>query len=134
MKTSLILLTFSLIFLFSSCKEKKQPIPAPAPQPTVVKDTVKPEPVPEVKVEKPVRQEPQKYFLIAGCFEYKENATKLSEKLQQEGYDSRVIPYFENLYLVSYNGYPTRQEAVEALNKILTEKGKEKTWMYKLKN
>ncbi len=132
MKTRIALIVLGLFCIFASCKEKPKPAPKPAPKPEVVKDTVQPKP--EVKVEKPVKNEVQNYFLIAGCFEYKENADKLCDKLQKEGYDSKIIPYFENLYLVSYNGFPTRSEALKAQKKIVTEKGKEKTWIYKSGN
>lgn len=105
--------------------------------PVLVKDTLTVIAEPEVQEKpepKPVKNEIQNYFLIAGCFEYKENADKLCTKLQQEGYDSKIIPYFENLYLVSYNGFPTRQEGLKALKEIRREPGKEKTWLYKAEN
>lgn len=134
MKTILALISICLICILVSCKEKKKP--EPAPQPTVmVEDTIKPQPVIEkVKEEKIVKNEIQNYFLIAGCFEYKELADKLCDKLQKQGFDSKIIPYYENLYLVSYNGYATRQEALEALKELKKEKGKEKTWIYKSEN
>lgn len=135
MKTNFIWIAIALLGLFVSCKEKPQPLPV-VEAPVVVKDTVT---VPEVEVEvveevKPVRNEIQKYFLIAGCFEYKENADRLCEKLQQKGYDSKIITYFENLYLVSYDGFPTRKEGLAALKEIRKEAGKEKTWLYKSEN
>lgn len=134
MKTILAFITVCLICSVLSCKEKKQPAPEPAPAP-MVEDTIKPAPVVEkIETVKPVKNEVQHYFLIAGCFEYKELADKLCDKLQKEGFDSKLIPYFENLYLVSYNGYATRKEALEALKELRQEKGKEKTWMYKLDN
>lgn len=134
MKTCSFWLLAALFSLTVSCKDKQKPLPV-VEAPVVVKDTVIPAPpVEEVKEVKPVRNEIQKYFLIAGCFEYKENADKLCDKLQQEGYDSKIITYFENLYLVSYNGFPTRKEGLEALKKICKEKGKEKTWLYKSEN
>lgn len=134
MKTSFIWVITALLCVLISCKEKSQPQPI-IEAPAVVTDTVKPAPpVQEVKEIKPVRNEIQKYFLIAGCFEYKENADKLCDKLQREGYDSKIINYFENLYLVSYNGFPTRKEGLEALKEIRQEQGKEKTWLYKSEN
>lgn len=131
MKTIAILFILSLCFFFSSCKEKKQAEPV-VEKPVMVNDSIEPSPLTEV--EKPLRNEVQHYFLIAGCFEYKELADKLCEKLQKEGFDSKIIPYYENLYLVSYTGYATQQEAEEALNTLKHESGKEKTWIYHLKN
>lgn len=135
MKTCLMLILAVALGVCVSCKDKKQPQPV-VEAPVVTEDTVKPAPSVVEKVEevKPVRNEIQNYFLIAGCFEYKENADKLCDKLQREGYDSRVITYFENLYLVSYNGFPTRKQGLEALKEIRQEAGKEKTWLYKSEN
>lgn len=131
MKTITILFFFSLCCFFYSCKEKKQTEPV-IEKPALVNDSI--EPAPLTEIEKPVKNEVQHYFLIAGCFEYKELADKLCEKLQQEGFDSKIIPYYENLYLVSYTGYATSQEAQEALNTLKHESGKEKTWIYHAKN
>ncbi|WP_251621177.1 SPOR domain-containing protein [Odoribacter lunatus] len=133
MKTSSIWLLTTLLCIIISCKEKKQPLPLVEAPVVVEKDTLpEDEPVVEIKEEvKPIRHEVQNYFLIAGCFEYKENADKLCNKLQKEGYDSKIITYFENLYLVSYDGFPTRKEGLQALKEIRKEKGKEKTWLYK---
>ncbi len=136
MKTNFTWILAVLLGLLISCKEKPQPLPV-VEAPIAVKDTVEPVPAEEEQVVeevKPVRNEIQNYFLIAGCFEYKENADKLCEKLQRQGYDSKIITYFENLYLVSYNGFPTRKEGLEALKEIRKEPGKEKTWLYKSEN
>lgn len=136
MKTNFTWILTVLLGLLISCKEKPQPLPV-VEAPVAVKDTVEPVPAEEEQVVeevKPVRNEIQNYFLIAGCFEYKENADKLCEKLQRQGYDSKIITYFENLYLVSYNGFPTRKEGLEALKEIRKEPGKEKTWLYKSEN
>lgn len=136
MKTNFIWILTALFSLFVSCKEKPQPLSV-VEAPAVVKDTTEPTPAVEIEVVeevKPIRNEIQKYFLIAGCFEYKENADRLCEKLQQKGYDSKIITYFENLYLVSYNGFPTRKEGLDALKEIRKESGKEKTWLYKSEN
>ncbi|MCX4291487.1 MAG: SPOR domain-containing protein [Odoribacter sp.] len=136
MKTNFIWILAALFSILMSCKEKPQPLPI-VEAPVVEKDTVVPEPVEEEEVieeVKPVRNEIQNYFLIAGCFEYKENADRLCEKLQRQGYDSKIITYFENLYLVSYNGFATRKEGLAALKDIRKEKGKEKTWLYKSEN
>lgn len=136
MKTNFTWILAVLLGLLISCKEKPQPLPV-VEAPVAVKDTVEPALAEEelvVEEVKPVRNEIQNYFLIAGCFEYKENADKLCEKLQRQGYDSKIITYFENLYLVSYNGFPTRKEGLEALKEIRKEPGKEKTWLYKSEN
>ena len=61
-----------------------------------------------------------------GAFENKE---ALKAKLIQEGYDSRIVPFY-NMSMVTYDGYETRKEAQVALNRIVREPGKELTWVY----
>lgn len=131
MKTIVLFFLLLLCCFLNSCKEKKQAEPT-LEKPALVNDSIEPAPITEI--EKPVRNEVQHYFLIAGCFEYKELADKLCEKLQKEGFDSKIIPYYENLYLVSYIGYATSKEAQEALNTLKHESGKENTWIYHAKN
>ena len=58
-----------------------------------------------------------------------ENAERLQAKLIQEGYDSRIVPFY-NMSMVTYDGYETRKEAQVALNRIVREPGKELTWVY----
>ena len=123
-----------LATLFSSCAEKtvkKETVQTVQKETIIVKDTVyvkKEEP----KVE-PVKAAPA-YFLITGCFEYKNNADRLCEKLQKEGYkNALVMPYFENLYLVAYEGYATHQEAVTAVRKLHKIPGNEEAWIHPVK-
>lgn len=128
MRTIVILIAISFLFSLSSCKKKKKEI-IEAPKTQVV-ETPKTEPVAVVKETPVVRQ--MNYFLIAGCFKIKSNADHLTASLNNEGYDSKIIPYY-NMYMVTYKGYETRQEAQDALNRIVLESGKSKTWVYPLK-
>lgn len=130
MKTNFIWILATLFCVLISCKEKPKPQPiveTPVPTDTIV------EAPPVVKQEKKEvkRNENQKFFLIAGCYEYTENAQKKQKELAQKGYDSRIIDYFENLYLVSYNGFSSSTEALAALKEIRKEPGKKDTWLYK---
>lgn len=131
MRIIAILLTLSLIGIFSSCKNKKQNEKLTTQQVEVV-EVVKPESV------EPPREEPKpvvkqvNYYLVAGCFKVRENAERLNSKLLNEGYDSRILPFY-NMSMVTYDGYETRQEAQSALNRIVKETGKELTWVYPVK-
>lgn len=131
MRIIAILLTLSLIGIFSSCKNKKQNEKLTTQQVEVV-EVVKPEPV------EPPREEPKpvvkqvNYYLVAGCFKVRENAERLNSKLLNEGYDSRILPFY-NMSMVTYDGYETRREAQSALNRIVKETGKELTWVYPVK-
>lgn len=134
MRTIVILVALSLLFSLSSCKKKKKTATIEAPKTEVVETTPAPAPapVPVVKEEpKPVVRE-MNYFLVAGCFKVKSNADNLNARLIGEGYNSKVMPYY-NLYMVTYEGYETRTEAQAALNRIVQEPGKELTWVYPVK-
>lgn len=126
MRTIVILVAISFLFSLSSCKKKKETIEAPKAE--IVE--VVTEPVVEVKPEPVIRQ--MNYFLVAGCFKVRANADKLNARLINEGYDSKVMPYY-NMHMVTYEGYETRQEAQVALNRIVSEAGKGQTWVYPLK-
>lgn len=129
MKTIVILVALSFLFSLSSCKKKKETIDAPK---TELVETVKPQPVPEVKQpEAPIARQ-MNYFLVAGCFEIKANADKLNARLINEGYNSKIIPYY-GMNMVTFEGYETRPEAQVALNRIVCEPGKGNTWVYPVK-
>ena len=124
MKITVILLALSLLCLFS-CKDKK----VKEELTTQKVEVAKPEPVAPPKEEpKPVVKQVN-YYLVAGCFKIPENAERLQAKLIQEGYDSRIVPFY-NMSMVTYDGYETRKEAQVALNRIVREPGKERTWVY----
>lgn len=132
MRTIVILVALSLLFSLSSCKKKKKTATIEAPRTEIVETTPAPAPVPEVKEEpRPVVRE-MNYFLVAGCFKVKSNADNLNARLSGEGYNSKIMPYY-NLYMVTYEGFETRPEAQAALNRIVQEPGKELTWVYPVK-
>ncbi len=131
MRTIVILVALSFLFSLSSCKKKKTAT-IEAPKTEIAETTPAPAPVPEVKEEpKPVVRE-MNYFLVAGCFKVKSNADNLNARLVSEGYNSKIMPYY-NLYMVTYQGFETRQEAQSALNRMVQEPGKELTWVYPVK-
>ncbi len=131
MRTIVILVALSFLFSLSSCKKKKTAT-IEAPKTEIAETTPAPAPVPEVKEEpKPVVRE-MNYFLVAGCFKVKSNADNLNARLVSEGYNSKIMPYY-NLYMVTYEGFETRQEAQSALNRLVQEPGKELTWVYPVK-
>ena len=130
MRTIVILTLLSVLFSLSSCKKKKEPITV-APITTTTVEPPKTDPIVEVKKPEPVVEQ-MNYYLVAGCFEFKNNADRLNAQLQKEGYASKIMPFY-NLYMVTYNGYRTRQEAQVALNRIVLEPGKSEAWVYPVK-
>ena len=127
MRIIAILLTLSLLVFFTSCKEKKQKEELTTQKVEVV-EVAKPEPVVPKEEPKPIVKQVN-YYLIAGCFKVRANAERLNQKLLNEGYDSKILPFY-NMNMVTYDGYETRQEAQAALNRIVREQGKEMTWVY----
>ena len=120
------------ICILSSCKKKEEPKQIETTQPQKVVEEKKVE-TPKVEA-KPVIQETPHYFLIAGCFEYLENANKLYSKLQKEGFpNAKVLTYYENLYLVSYEGYARKADALNALKAMKEKPDKKGTWLHHVK-
>lgn len=128
MRTIAVLLALLMFGLLTSCKKKKVKEELTTQQVEVVK----PEPVVEKKEEVLPVVKQVNYYLVAGCFKVRENAERLNAKLLREGYDSKILPFY-NMSMVTYNGYETREEAQLALNRIVQEPGKEWTWVYPVK-
>lgn len=131
MRIIIILLALLWVGLFTACKDKKKKAEL-TEQKVEVLEVTQPEPVAPPKEEpKPIVKQVN-YYLVAGCFKVYDNAERLNAKLLNEGYDSKIIPFY-NMSMVTYNGYETRQEAQQALNQIVREEGKELTWVYPVK-
>jgi|ERR1051326_8231589 nucleoid DNA-binding protein len=73
---------------------------------------------PEVKtIAKPNHKKSSGHFhVIGGAFSVPENAEKFKKKLEKQGYNA--IIFEKKLQFVSYGSYATREEALEALDKI----------------
>lgn len=56
------------------------------------------------------------FHIIGGAFSVAENAEKFVAKLKKLGYDARIID--KKLHMVSYGSFSTREEALEAMEKI----------------
>ncbi len=75
--------------------------------------------------------EDQKYFVIAGAFEFPENAEAYVKTLQSEGFkDARILNSSKRLKMVCFKGFSARAEAVKELDnlKALHKDG----WIYAL--
>lgn len=58
------------------------------------------------------------FHIIGGAFAISENADKFVVKLKKLGYDAQIID--KKLHMVSYGSFSTREEALQALEKIRT--------------
>ena len=61
-----------------------------------------------------------RFHIEGGAFAIAENAEKLLKKLVKAGYDASIIDSKgkNNLRFVSYGGFATKEEALQALDKI----------------
>lgn len=133
MRTIVILSALLLLGFLTSCKDKKEKVEM-TEQKVEVLEVAAPEPEPVAPPQeepKPVEKQ-MNYYLVAGCFKVYDNAVRLNAKLLDQGYDSRIVPFY-NMNMVTYDGYETRQDAQYALNRIVKEPGKELTWVYPVK-
>lgn len=133
MRTVIILLALFVVGLLSSCQQKKDKAELTKQKVEIVK------PASEKTVEmisepgevvKSIEQ--MNYYIVAGCFEFKENAERLNKLLVSKGFRSQILPFY-NLNMVTYNGYETREEAQAALNQMVLQPGQEMLWVYPLK-
>jgi hypothetical protein len=59
-----------------------------------------------------------KFHVMGGCFSNQSNAEGLVRKLNQEGYEARLLGSYKNLHAVSYSSFATREEAITLLAKV----------------
>lgn len=72
----------------------------------------------------------QKYFVIAGAFQFRENADAFVKSLQAEGFsDARILDTSSHLKKVCFKGFSTQAEAAEELDRLkaINKSG----WIYK---
>lgn len=131
MRITIILVVVALLGTLVSCKKKKQQEVLTTQKVEVV-EVANPEPVEQKKEEPKPLVKRANYYLVAGCFKVPANAERLHAKLLNEGYDSKIMPFY-NMSMVTYEGFETRREAQVALNRIVCEPGKELTWVYPVK-
>ena len=82
----------------------------------------------EPKVEKTTWN--RTYYVVAGCFQYEENATGLLEELKAAGFEyAEIIDKHKGLYRVSFGKFPSRKKAKTLYDSIRKE-GKS-TWILK---
>jgi hypothetical protein len=66
-----------------------------------------------------IKEEAKSFHLIAGAFQFKENAKNKVKQLKAKGFDSKIIGTNKwGLTQVSFNSYSTRNEATNDLYKI----------------
>jgi nucleoid DNA-binding protein len=63
----------------------------------------------------------EKYYVVAGVFEDEENADRLVKELVKKGYNSDKFGKIGSMYAVSYDVFPTKQEADRFMLKIKRE-------------
>jgi cell division septation protein DedD len=64
------------------------------------------------------------YSLIGGAFQSKENAQRLIDKMRAEGYDAQLAGMRDDLHLVAYGHYNSREAAESVKSKIIASGAK----------
>jgi len=69
-----------------------------------------------------------RFNVIGGCFAQPENADRLLDQLQEQGYTAVRLPKRGQLYPVAYGSFPDRSSALGLLEQIRT-KGSAQAWL-----
>lgn len=64
------------------------------------------------------RERSGRFHIIAGCFQYYENARKMVSQLQSAGYDAYIVDEHKGLFRVSYKSLSSRKEAITLLTSL----------------
>ena len=84
----------------------------------IVVDTIVETPV----IEEPIVVEPIKNFaVIGGSFKEESNANKFNEKLENNGFDSKISLTYNNYYCVSYSFFEKKEDAINYLREKRSE-------------
>jgi len=82
-----------------------------------------------------IKEEAKSFHLIAGAFQFKENAKNKVKQLKAKGFDSKIIGTNKwGLTQVSFNSYSTRNEATNDLYKIRKTISKDAWLLIKKRN
>ncbi len=69
------------------------------------------------------------HYLVAGSFKRKSNALALSQELEREGYNARVLESESGMYRVSMFSSGNRIESLRMLRQVRAEKNSSDIWM-----
>lgn len=89
-------------------------------------------PTPVVEDKPAVTETPvvkNRYFIIAGSFRNLRNASDLQDQLKAEGFDSEIVITENRMYRVSQSSYPTKDEALNALEVLRKDSKYENYWV-----
>jgi nucleoid DNA-binding protein len=69
------------------------------------------------------------HYLVAGSFKRRTNALTLSQELEREGYDTRILESENGMYRVSMYSSGNRSESLRMLRQVRAEKNSSDIWM-----
>ena len=134
------LLFFLMLSALIACGTQKKSQSEASPEPPVVQSKETPiEPAPEIQEkEEVIIEEPgeevsvNKYYVIIGSFNIKENAMQHQEDIAQSGFLSELLQNQEGLYRVSVLGTNDEQAARKEILRIRENYPEyEDTWLLK---
>ena len=112
----IVVLIIALAFAFKMFNTSPEEIPVaeePVQEELIVEEEII---VVDTIVETPVVEEANKNFaVIGGSFKEEAKANKFNEKLQNNGFDSKISLTKNNFYCVSYSMFETKRDAINYL-------------------
>lgn len=87
--------------------------------------------IPDSNTVDTLSSKPLSFFVIAGSYTDKNEADAYCNTLKQRGYPDAMVlvSETENRIRVAYKGFPTREEALEFLNKTKISEGRSDIWL-----
>ena len=81
-----------------------------------------PQPEEPMVASEPVNTEiPPGWYVVAGCFEIESNADNLVTHLKNKGFNARKVGVIGNLYMVCFDSFDNRQDALKLLREVRWE-------------
>ncbi len=81
---------------------------------------------PQIEIQAPVNE---KFHIIVGSFSSETNANHMAEKLKDRGYEPEILLLDDSHIRIALYSEPTREKALQVLEKLRTEPGMEKAWI-----
>jgi cell division protein FtsN len=78
---------------------------------------------------RPVTDQTDHFFIIAGSFKNLANASELQDKLKARGFPAEVMITENRMYRVSVASFPTSGEAERELPRFKSQPGLESCWL-----
>lgn len=87
-------------------------------QAKIIADSIKQAKLDSIEKQKKLEESMPKYYLVAGSFQQKKNADKFVDKLNAQGYQSKIFMERRGYYRVCYSSFVDRRQAFNEYRKL----------------